>query len=93
MAINDKAEDDLACLKQSEWLNGALIQQYYDLICKTGNMIGTRIYALSTYFYGKYKEEGYDTIARWTKKVTLHSFKHVVEKVEEINCIQFSFYM
>lgn len=55
---------NLGCLVDGECLDGDIISRYLDILCRD-----TNVYPMSTYFYSKLKENGYDAVQRWTRKV------------------------
>lgn len=52
-----------------------VINTYFELIVERSKQDGyPSIHAFNTFFYGKLKQQGYDSIKRWTRKIDLFSF-------------------
>jgi len=70
---------DISTLKGLSWLNDEIINFYMQMIVARG---GTekydKVYAFSTFMYSTYKDNGYNKIRRWTKKVDLFSYDIVL---------------
>lgn len=68
---------DMLTLDGLNWLNDEIINFYMNLIMQRGKKPQwPAAYAMNTFFYPKLKDQGYDSLKRWTKKVDVfaHDF-------------------
>ena len=66
---------DMSCLTGLQWLNDEIINFYFNLIAEHANSDGhCRAYPMSSLFYLKLMEAGYNGVRRWTSKIDLLAY-------------------
>jgi len=73
---------DIGTLQGLNWLNDEVINFYMQMIVtRSGEGKFCSVYAFTTFFYPKLKENGHSSVKRWTKKVDIFGYALVLVPV------------
>lgn len=83
---------DIQKLLRLNWLNDEIINAYMLLLVQRGKKSGhKKVYSFNTFFYPKLRENGYNSIRRWTRKVDIFSYDFLLVPIHLGNhwCLAF----
>lgn len=68
--------NDLATLEGLNWLNDEVINYYMELIKERSGVVDylPKVHVMNTFFIGKYQQQGYTSVRRWTRKTDIFGF-------------------
>lgn len=66
--------EEIKILVRPRWLNDKIINTYFSLLEKHNSAV----FAFSTYFYNLLVRDGYEKVAKWTKKTNIFDYKYIL---------------